>query len=147
MSTIASRTAFADLAVARLTGHREGYRVLNGEAAGMSVEEQAFRYRMHELAGEVQLLRQMCGEADRYAAGLADLWMRIYGLHEYAAKSNRLDDLIMLLMMARKEWRSVPVEPEKLAVLQECLGRMARELHTEELTQDMGDMLEAGGVD
>jgi hypothetical protein len=113
----------------------------------MGADEQAFRYRMHELAGEVQQLKQMCGEDDRYTAGLADLWKRIYDLHEYTAKSNRIDDLIMLLMMARKEWRGLPLEPEKLAVLQECLSRMARDPHTEELIHDLGDRLEAAGVD
>lgn len=147
MSTFASRNAAASLCVARLAGHRTGYRVLNGEAAGMGAEEQAFRYRMHELAGEVQQLRLMSGEEDRFTTGLADLWKRIYDLHEYFGKSNRIDDMIGLLMMARKEWRGIALTPGQLVVVQECLSRMAVEILTEDLMLDLGRKLEAAGVD
>lgn len=147
MSTFASRTANAPLCVARLVGHREGYRLLNGDAQGMSADEQAFRYRMHELVGEARLLTEMVGANNRYAAGLADLWERIYGLHECAGKSNRTDDLIMLLMMARKEWRGRPLDAKKLAVLQECLSRMAKEPFTADLIDKLGEKLETAGVD
>jgi hypothetical protein len=113
----------------------------------MSPVEQEFRYRMHELAGEAQQLGELLREGNGFFAGLADLWKNIYGLHEYADKSDRMDDMIMLLMMARKEWRGMEIKAEQLDAVQECLNRMATEPHTQKLMLELGKKLKRAGVD
>jgi hypothetical protein len=146
MIAATARTSFSTMPLARMAGHRKGYRVLNGDAQGTSPLEREFRYRMHELCGEALQAGQSVSEAERLAC-LGDLWKHIYGLHEFFGQSNRVDDLITLLMMSRREWRGLVLDPEKVDVLRKCLDAMATRPHTTELMIELGNELESAGVD
>lgn len=144
----ATRTSLSTLPLARMAGHRKGYRVLNGDAPGMSAQEQEFRYRMHELSGEAQQLMQCAEDSPEYCAGLQDLWNHIAGLHGYMKQSRRMDEMLTQLMLVRKVWRLKTMPHADLAVLRECIDRMAEEQpHTIELTVALGRRLRAAGVD
>jgi hypothetical protein len=143
----ATRNALSSLPLARMAGHRRGYRVLNGGVPGMSSQEQEFRYRMHELSGEVQQLLRCGPEDESRLAGAGDLWRHVYGLHEFFGNSNRMDDMIGLLMMARKEWRGRELESAKLEALRECFDAISTQPHTASLMLELGEGLEREGVD
>ena len=63
------------------------------------------------------------------------------------SRSNQIDDTIGLLLMERKAWlREVP-EVARLVLLRDGLDAMARQPHTVDLMLDLGEKLEAAGVD
>lgn len=143
----AIRSTLSIFPLARMTGHRKGYRVLNGEAAVMSAQEQEFRYRMHELSGEAQQLGQCAEDSAEYIFGQNDLWSHIAGLHGYMQHTRRMDEMLAQLMLVRKVYKLEVISHAKLAVLRECLDRMAEEPHCMDLTVALGRRLRAAGVD
>lgn len=147
MSAILFRTKSDSFTLACMKGHRAGYRELNGGVKGMSGHERDFRYRMHELCGAAQhSINGPDGEM-LLKAGWVEIWRSIYGLHEFFGKTNRIDDLIGLLLMARKAWlREVP-DAARLELLRDSLDAMARQPHTVDLMLDLGEKLETAGVD
>jgi hypothetical protein len=142
----ATRTSLSTLALARMTGHREGYRTLNGDSPGMSPLERDFRYRMNELCGEAREIAKAIAEEER-SAGMDELWSHIYGLHEFFGKSDAVDDLIGLLVMARKEWKGLMLEKEKVELLRDCLNAMGSNEPTAALAREWSKKLRAAGVD
>jgi hypothetical protein len=149
MSSLLSRIQSCKYAVARMSGHRAGYRLLNGTLGGMSPLEKDFRYRMHELCGAAEQAVLSKEDQSGLKLGQMELWKSIYGLHEFFGKSNRIDDLIGLLLMARKAWLREPPTVARLELLRDCLDAMAREQEprTVDLMLDLGEKLEAAGVD
>ncbi len=143
----ATRTSLSTMPLARMAGHRKGYRVLNGDTPGMSPQEQEFRYRMHELSGEAQQLGQCVEDTPAYSAGQQDLWNHIAGLHGCMQHTSRMDIMLTQLMLVRKVWKLKVMPPAELAVLRECLNRMASEPHTMDLTVALGHRLCDAGVD
>ncbi|MES2706579.1 MAG: hypothetical protein V4726_08250 [Verrucomicrobiota bacterium] len=142
-----ARTSSHRSVLACMAGHREGYRQLNGGVGGMSSLEKDFRYRMHELCGLARETENVSENTRLFQSGLRDLWRSIYGLHEFFGKSNRVDDLIHLLIITRKAWLREPLDAARLKALRECLNRMATEPHTVEGMLILGRELEAAGVD
>jgi len=133
--------------LACMAGHREGYRQLNGGVAGMSSLERDFRYRMHELCGAAQQTVALAEDSNVFQTELRALWRSIYGLHEFFGKSNRVDDLITLLLMTRKAWLKEPPQAGQVAALRDCLNEMASNAPTTELMLALGRKLDAAGVD
>jgi hypothetical protein len=147
MSSLLSRIQSCKYAVARMSGHRAGYRLLNGGVSGMSALEKDFRYRMHELREQANQAVLSQGDQAGLKQGQMELWRSIYGLQEFFGKSNRIDDLIGLLLMARKAWLREAPDVARLGLLRDCLDAMARQPHTVDLRLDLGVKLEAAGVD
>lgn len=147
MTAPLSRTTLSSMPLARMSGHRHGYRVLNGEVPGMSRAEQDFRYRMHELSGEthrLELLEEACAA---YAAGLEDLWNHVADLHGYMRQSSRMDQLLTMLMQCRRVWRAKRMPHQELSALQDCLGLMATAAHDTKLIRSLSQRLLDAGVD
>ena len=105
-----------------------------------------FRYRMNELCGEAREIARAATEEER-SAGMGELWSHIYGLHEFFGKSDAVDDLIGLLIMARKEWKGLMLEKEKVELLRDCLDAMGSQEPTAALAREWSKKLRAAGVD
>ena len=147
MITTAARTKVYTMPLARMSGHRNGYRVLNGGVPGSSVFEQEFRYRMHELCGAADRLELMATDSDEYAENVRQFWSTIAGLHGYMKHTARMDEMLTFLMMARKVWKRGVIPHRELKVLRECMNRMAKEEHAVKLTTSLGRQLLDAGVD
>jgi hypothetical protein len=141
-----TRSKTFDMPLARMKGHREGYRAMNGESSGMNPLVRDFRYRMHELCGEARRIAES-GLAEERSAGLGELWRHIYGLHEFFGKSPLVDDLIGLLIMARKEWKGLALEQEKVELLRDCLNAMGSQEPAEAVRLEWSRKLRRAGVD
>lgn len=149
MSPLLSRTKSCGFTLLRMKGHREGYRELNAEEDGMSRNDRDFRYRMHELCGAIRQVLAGPDSGSLLKAAWVELWKSIHGLHEFFGKSNRIDDLISLLLVARKAWLREAPDVVRLELLRDCLDAMAREPQPRkvDLMLTLGAKLKAAGVD
>ncbi len=75
------------------------------------------------------------------------LWKSVHGLHAHFGKSDRADDLIGSLLMAKREWSDGPLPPGAFDVVLGCLEQMVREPHTAELVRTIDVQLAGAGVD
>lgn len=112
-----------------------------------------FRRTMRALQGELQYCAGPEVSGEERTACLKDVWERIYGLHVFftasarEAAAIRVNELITLLLLTRRQWRGKTVSAEQLMALAGCLKKMADENHTQELIRQLYKALEASGVD
>jgi hypothetical protein len=133
-------------AVGRMAGHAQGVQRMNGRLTECTGVEREFREEMLGLLGELMLLENQGDEAMR-ACLESEIWEHIAGLHCVFGRSDLVDDLVGLLILTREAKIAGDIPGVPLPELRECVGRMAEEKPTPQLSRECSRKLRSAGVD
>jgi hypothetical protein len=147
MTATLSRTASFAPRLARMIGHAGFEKNANGRLAGYSPLEKTFRDEMAQLNREFIELDQ----AMKVARGAKELeegiWDHMAGWHTIFGQSDRLDDLLILLLVTREARLAGELKVLPVKELTECSYRMAFDPHSPSLRTELSRKLRQAKVD